>query len=92
MDSIKVYVEVIAEITAEGVLTPRRVRWEDGRLFDIDKVLEIKPGVARRAGGNGDRFTVEIGGKRTYLFLERLLGAPPGSAGRFFVERRTMKA
>lgn len=50
MDS-KVYVTVCTEITADGQMVPCSIEWEDGRLYPIDKVLDITQAAARRAGG-----------------------------------------
>ena len=75
----KVYVAVTAEISVDGVVTPRAFTWEDGREFEIDRVLDIRPGASLKAGGNGIRYTIRVMGKQTYLFLE---------AGRWFMERK----
>ena len=69
-------------------MRPRALRWEDGRVYPIDRVLDIRPANALKAGGHGDRYTVRIGGHETYLFFEHAVGG--GAApGRWFVERRT---
>ena len=42
-----------------------------------------------KAGGQGDRYTVRIGGKQSYLFFERSPNQTGSSIGRWFVERKT---
>lgn len=68
--SRRVYVEVAAIFTPEGQVMPRQIRWEDGRLFPIDRVVDIRKAAATKAGGCGLRYTVHIRGKQTYLFLD----------------------
>ena len=68
--SRKVYVEVIAVFTPEGQILPRQIRWEDGTLFSIDRVMDIRRAAATKAGGCGIRYTIHIRGQQTYLFLD----------------------
>ena len=89
MDATKVYVTVCTEITAEGQMVPCSIEWEDGRLYPIDKVLDITQAAARRAGGQGDRYTVRIGHTVTYLFFERSTDLTGPVIGRWFVERKS---
>ena len=80
--SRKVYVEVAAVFTPEGQIMPRQIRWEDGTLFAVDRVLDIRHAAATKAGGCGLRYTIRIGGKQTYLFLDE---------DRWFVEANDRK-
>ena len=75
----KVYVGVTAFFTPEGQLLPRTIHWEDGRRYPVDRVVQIRRAASLRAGGTGIRYTVEIRGRMTYLFLEE---------DRWFVERK----
>lgn len=68
--SRRVYVEVAAVFTPEGLVMPRQIRWEDGTLFAVDRVVDIRKAAATKAGGCGLRYTVRIRGKQTYLFLD----------------------
>ena len=47
----KVYVEVMLHVDTQGRMVPIRLMWEDGRWFDIDRVLDVRPGPAHKAGG-----------------------------------------
>ena len=64
-----------------------RLRWTDGRLYAIDRVLDVRPAPSLKAGGQGQRYTVRIQGQERFLFLE---GTPEGIQGRlrWFVEGR----
>ena len=80
--SRKVYVEVSAIFTPEGQIMPRFIRWEDGTLFAVDRVIDIRHAAATKAGGCGLRYTIRIGGRQTYLFLDE---------DRWFVEANDKK-
>ncbi|MGI6679145.1 MAG: hypothetical protein ACOX2Q_08860 [Dehalobacterium sp.] len=66
----KVYVDVTARFDKEGGLIPQSVIWEDGRCFEIDRVLDVRPAASLKAGGCGIRYTCRILGRETFLFLE----------------------
>ena len=66
----KVFVVVIARFDAEGNITPLTVIWEDGRVFEIDKVLDIRRAASLKAGGIGVRYTCRIRGRETFLWYE----------------------
>ncbi len=85
---VKVYVKVTAEFSAEGLMLPRVIVWEDGRKFAIDRVTDIRQAPAMRAGGQGDRYTVIVNGRQSYLFFERSASLTGSCIGRWFVERR----
>ena len=70
MNSPKVYVSVNADFYPDGHLMPLSIIWEDGKRYDIDRVLDVRRAASLKAGGIGIRYTVRIGGKETYLFLE----------------------
>ncbi len=78
----KVYVAVTAKFDADGQLRPLTITWEDGRVYQVDRVLDVRRAASLKAGGAGIRYTCRIRGKQTYLFLEN---------GRWFVERRQLQ-
>ncbi|MEA5060541.1 hypothetical protein SDC9_171973 [bioreactor metagenome] len=75
----KVYVAVKAQFKPDGKLLPFSITWEDGKEFEIDRIMDVRRAASLKAGGAGIRYTVEILGRLTYLFLEE---------DRWFVERR----
>lgn len=66
----KVYVEVTAHFDIDGKMTPLSIVWEDGRVFEIDKVTDMRRAASLKAGGVGERYTCRISGKVTFLFFE----------------------
>ena len=84
----KVYVHVNADFDADGVMLPRVLIWEDGERYLIDRVVDIRQAAARKAGGQGDRYTIEVRGQISYLFFERAPQLTGNVIGRWFVERK----
>ena len=84
----KVYVAVEASFNEEGRIIPSEITWENGRKYHIDKVSDIRQAAALRAGGQGDRYTVWINGKSSFLFFERNCSISGNNIGRWFVERK----
>jgi len=86
--NLKVYVSVRADFRDDGIMLPREIVWEDGRKYEIDRVVDIRQAPAMKAGGQGDRYTVSIRGQQSYLFFERSTNKSGNIIGRWFVERR----
>ena len=66
----KKYVEVIADFSPEGILTPQTVIWDTGQRFDITCISEVLPRKYSKTGGVGVRYTCQIGRAKTYLYYE----------------------
>ena len=37
---MKTYVKVTVEYDEEGIITPLSIEWEDGRIYEIDRILD----------------------------------------------------
>ncbi len=70
MSNAKVYVDVIAEFTSDGRLFPKSITWEDGHVYEITKVTDIRRAASLKAGGAGLRYTCEICNQEKYLYYE----------------------
>lgn len=66
----KAYVSVNLDVDEEGNLYPRLIRWTDGVIFPIDRILYKCRAASQKVGGGGIRYTVLIRGKESYLFQE----------------------
>lgn len=75
----KFYVQVKAVFHKDGRLMPISFVWEDGREYNIDRIMDITQAASLKAGGNGMRYTCSVSGKQAYLFFEK---------DRWFMERR----
>ncbi|VBB05552.1 Hypothetical protein LUCI_0762 [Lucifera butyrica] len=75
----KVFVEVIAVHDIEGKIRPLSLKWEDGRVFEIDRVLDARQAASLKGGGCGMRYTCRIGRREFFLFCDE---------GRWFVEKK----
>ena len=83
-DAYKAYVTVLTEIRADGLMLPRLITWEDGMKYEVDRVIDVRPGYAAKAGGQGDRYTIMVNG----LYFERSTNLSGNIIGRWFVERK----
>ncbi len=64
----RTFVNVVVEHQSDGRKTPKQIRFDDGRRFDIDKVTERRRAAATKVGGTGIRYTIWIRGKERKLF------------------------
>ncbi len=85
---IKVYVPVEVTFDENGHMYPRLIHWEDGKTYEIDRILDVRPAPAARAGGQGDRYTIRMNNQETYIFFEHNPDYGGSIPGRWFVERR----
>jgi hypothetical protein len=76
----KKFVRVVVEIDEIGNKQPKLISYND-KEYIIDRVLSVKNCASFKAGGIGERYTVRILGKETYLFYEM---------GRWFVEEKVV--
>ena len=86
---IRQYINVRVDFDDEGAMRPRSIRWTDDQEYPIDRVKDIRSAPALKAGGQGDRYTVEIGGLERYLFFEHNADYGSERPGRWFVEVRS---
>ena len=73
-NKIKTYVSVEVLFDEAGQMLPRAVQWEDGRVFAIDKVLDVRPAASLKAGGQGMRYTCRIGEMKPTCFTKTRAG------------------
>ena len=66
----KAYVQVTAVFDTEGNITPEMILWEDGTVYQIDRITNVCKAASLKSGGAGIRYTCRIDGKLTHLFLE----------------------
>lgn len=74
----KVYVEVDVTHKTDGTARPRKIKFEDGEVYEIDRVKYCCRAASTKVGGTGLRYTVLICGTETILFDEE--------NGKWFVE------
>jgi hypothetical protein len=75
----RVYVKTLVEFDAGGHMRPVSITWEDGKVFEVEKVTDIRQTVSMKEGGGGMRFTCMIRKKQIYLYYD---------TPRWFVEAR----
>jgi|LGVE01.1.fsa_nt_gb hypothetical protein len=67
----KTYINVIVEFKTDGEMIPLKIIWEDGRTFEIDRILDVRPGVSRKVGGQGIRYLCKIHNKEVCLYYDQ---------------------
>ena len=79
----RAYVRVLVDVDEIGKIRPLKIFWEDGRGFEVDRLLDVRQAASTRAGGQGMRYTCRVRGRQVYLFEDE---------GRWFVEARDIPA
>jgi hypothetical protein len=69
----KTYLTVVVEFSESGKIVPLYIKWIDGRKYDIDKVLDVRPAASKVGGTNAIRYDVRILGKQRSLFYEYMV-------------------
>ena len=84
----KVYVKVEAVFDEAGQIMPTAIHWEDGLVYYISKVTDVRTATAHKAGAFGDRYAVLIQGRMSYQYFERNHSSYGNNLGRWFIERK----
>ncbi|HPB17913.1 MAG TPA: hypothetical protein PK870_09700, partial [Clostridia bacterium] len=63
----------------DGQMIPVNIEWENGRVYTVDRILDIRKAASLKAGGCGVRYLCKIMGMQTYIFFEE---------DKWFVERK----
>lgn len=67
-ERIRQYVIVHTSKTVSGVEVPGRIYWLDGRCFEVDSVVYIKPLPKSQDGATC--FTVVVNNRRTFIYKD----------------------
>lgn len=70
MTGTKIYVDVTAEFSKDGILTPKSFVWEDGSVYEIQRIKDVRRAASLKAGGAGMRYTCIVDGRESHLFYE----------------------
>lgn len=66
----KVYVDVCVMFDCNGNMTPISVTWENGKVYPINKVIDVRRCVGKQMSKVPMRYTVSIGNSKTELYYE----------------------
>lgn len=72
-------------------MLPTAIVWEDGVRYEVDRVIDIRPGYSSKAGGQGDRYVLQVNGHQTCLYFERSTKITGNVFGRWFAVRKVPK-
>jgi hypothetical protein len=66
----RIFVKVGESANVAGDWMPAKIYWEDGRQFEIDKIIDIVQVTSLGNGCTGKRYTCIIKGRSKYLYQE----------------------
>ncbi len=66
----KRYVKVTSTTDEDGRIMPVSIEWDDGVVYEIDQVTDVRRAASLKVGGTGMRYCIRIGQATTYLFHE----------------------
>lgn len=66
--SYKVYVDVVLLNDKNGDIRPLSIKLDNGKSYEITRVKNKCRASSLKVGGCGDRYTIVIKNKETYLF------------------------
>ena len=72
-------IECYVKLKKHGQMIPVNIEWENGRVYTVDRILDIRKAASLKAGGCGVRYLCKIMGMQTYIFFEE---------DKWFVERK----
>ena len=64
----KIDLIVNAMHNADGSIVPSSIVWDGGRLFGVDKVIDVRRAASIKAGSLGIRYRCKIMGKGVNLY------------------------
>ena len=67
----KVYVEVDVTHRTDGTARPQRIKFENGEVYEIDRVKYCCRAASTKVGGTGLRYTVLICGTETSFLMKK---------------------
>ena len=85
------FIDVEATMQTSGIPIPNKIIWDSGKVYEIDKVLEIKKRASTKGGGAGLRYLVKLknqgmtilrSGRRGDLFVKLRVETPVNLSAR----------
>lgn len=70
MERTKKYVPVLVHFDQEGRMRPVMIEFET-RKFPIERITDVRRAACQSVGGVGDRYTIQIQGKESFLWFEK---------------------
>lgn len=63
-------IDVVAKMNSSGLVTPLYIIWENGKKYEIDKILDIRKKASLKGGGMGIRYTCQIKKQERFIWLD----------------------
>ena len=70
-DEVKrIYVDMVVKYSPAGQITPVSFVWDDGREYDVGKIIRIVKGSSLKVFSSGFRFLCQKGNRRYYKYYD----------------------
>ncbi len=69
MKKDKVYVKTVVEFRPDGVMLPLEIRWDDGRRYAVERVVDVSLSPSDTIGED-DKYTILVNGVQKFLYFE----------------------
>ena len=66
-------ITVIAKMQDNNMVIPLSILWENGKSYEIDRVLDIRKKASTKGGGLGLRYTCRFGEQERYIWLDEYI-------------------
>ena len=63
-------IDVVAKMSKSGFVTPLYIKWENDKIYEIDKVLDVRKKASLKGGGMGIRYTCKIKNQERNIWLD----------------------
>ena len=68
----KISVGVTAYHDPDGKIKPLCLHWPDGRKFEVDRLLDVRPAASLKVGGWGMRYICRVLNREVKLFYNEV--------------------
>ncbi len=64
--------DVALTVTKDGEIRPRQIRYEDGTLYQVERIISVlQRSYNENVGGFGTKYTAIVRGQQCHLFHEK---------------------
>lgn len=70
----KIEITILVQHEKDGRALPKTIIWDDGRKFDIDRILDIRRAASTKYGGVGIRYICRVCGREIRILMKKASG------------------
>lgn len=80
------FVSVTVIFDESGKMIPKIIHWDESHDYKIENIRRIQPAASLKNGIDGDRYTVYIKGRETFLYFSHSMNTSNLNSGRWYVK------